>query len=103
MFRFEHNITNTTSGGTWSSANGSVATIDANTGIVTTVSTGTTLITYTIAATGGCNASTATTTVTVTEQQTASAIGGTTAVCLGSNTHLLIQQVVEHGAVLTDQ
>jgi hypothetical protein len=66
----------------------SVATIDANSGVVTTVSTGTTVITYTIAATGGCNASTATTTVTVTQQQTASAIGGTTAVCLGSNTTL---------------
>jgi hypothetical protein len=81
-------LTNATAGGTWASGTPGVATINASTGLVTTVAAGTTLITYTIAAAGGCSASTATTTVTVTQQQVAAAIGGTTSLCNGTNTTL---------------
>lgn len=45
-------MTNTTPGGTWSSSNTSVATISAAAGIVSTVTTGTTTVTYRLASTG---------------------------------------------------
>ena len=53
-------LTDVTTGGTWSSSNTAVATIDAATGLATGVATGTSTITYTLSA--GC---TATTTITV--------------------------------------
>ncbi|MEY5001946.1 MAG: hypothetical protein RLZZ211_1982 [Bacteroidota bacterium] len=47
-------LTTTATGGTWSSATPSVATINASTGAVTGVSGGTSLMTYTVTGTGGC-------------------------------------------------
>lgn len=52
-------------GGIWSSSNPAVATVNANTGVVTGVSAGTATISYTIAATGACAAATATLEITV--------------------------------------
>ena len=58
-------LSSTISGGTWSSATTSVATINASTGEVSGVSAGTSVITYTVAGSGGCADATATTTVTL--------------------------------------
>lgn len=57
-------LSNADLGGSWSSANMSVATINASTGVVTALSAGTSTITYAITTADGCAVST-TTTVTV--------------------------------------
>ncbi|MFN8249004.1 MAG: Ig-like domain-containing protein [Ferruginibacter sp.] len=67
-------------GGTWSSSNTSVATIDANTGSVTAVGAGTTTISYTVP---GCNGTT-TTTLTVSANANAGVITGTSPLCIGA-------------------
>ena len=72
-------------GGSWTSANPSVATIDGS-GNVTGVSAGTATISYTAGA-AGCS-TTVTATETVHALPTVAAIGGTTTACLGSVTTL---------------
>ena len=69
-------LSNTTTGGTWTSANTSVATIDPTTGIYTGLAGGTSSITY--ATSGGS----VTTTVTIIPAP--GAIAGTTGVCAGA-------------------
>ena len=60
------NFSTTSTGGTWSSSNNAVATINPNTGVVTGVAAGTATMTYTITnPTTWCPPSTATRTVTV--------------------------------------
>ncbi|MEY5000709.1 MAG: hypothetical protein RLZZ211_745 [Bacteroidota bacterium] len=60
------NFSTTSTGGTWSSSNNAIATINPNTGVVTGVSAGTATMTYTITnPTTWCPPSTATRTVTV--------------------------------------
>ncbi len=56
-------FTSTVSGGTWSSSNTGVATINPTTGVITGVSAGTATMTYTV--TGSCGTGTVTRTVTV--------------------------------------
>lgn len=73
----------TASGGTWSVDNTSVATIDATTGILTPVSTGTTTVTYELYA--GC-----TTTAVVTVNSAVSSITGASAICSGVPTSLSV-------------
>lgn len=68
---------NTIAGGTWSSTNVSVATIDVSTGTITAVASGTTLVTYTLGT--GCSSS-----ITVTVFAAPSAISGPSNVCVGS-------------------
>ena len=68
-------------GGTWTSNNGAVATIDPSTGVTTGVASGTTTITYT--ATTSCY-----TTSNFTVNATPAAIGGANSVCVGSTTTL---------------
>ena len=75
------NLHNTTLGGTWSSTNPTVATIGSSSGLVTSVSTGTTVISYILA--GGCN-----TTTTVTIVSSLPNILGTLSVCKGLGTSL---------------
>ena len=55
----------TVTGGTWTSSNTAVATVNASTGVITGVAAGTATFTYTIAGTGGCSDVTATRTLTV--------------------------------------
>ena len=68
-------------GGTWTSANTAIASVDAITGVVTGVATGATNITYTTGA--GCAAST-----TVNVMSSPAAITGTMGACLGGTTSL---------------
>ena len=72
-------------GGSWTSATGGVATINSS-GVITPVSAGTSLMTYTVTGTGGCSNATATRTVTVTAAPNAGTLSGTEAVCMGGST-----------------
>jgi uncharacterized protein YjdB len=71
----------TPTGGTWTSANLSIATVGSASGIVTGLATGTADITYTL--TGGCFS-----VRNVTVNTTPGAIGGTAIVCVSSTTTL---------------
>ncbi len=75
-------LSNTTTGGTWSSRNTLIATVGSTTGVVGGVSNGTTLITYSLAS--SCGTAIATYSVTVCPAPNAGAISGSTTVCLGS-------------------
>ncbi|WP_341837241.1 Ig-like domain-containing protein [Chitinophaga pollutisoli] len=79
-------LANATPGGTWSSSNTTVATIDAS-GVVTGLTAGTTIISYAVNHAGGC-VTTETATVTVSAPPTVSGINGTTSLCMGGNTTL---------------
>jgi hypothetical protein len=74
------------SGGAWSSANTSVATINSSTGLISPVGTGSSLITYTVNGSGGCSNATATRTVTVTANPNAGSLSGTQNICIGGTT-----------------
>ncbi len=77
-------LSNTTSGGAWSSSDNTIATVNATTGVVTGIKAGSVTITYT--ATGSCGTSTQTQTVTVSDKPANPAIIGYATVCAGSNT-----------------
>ena len=73
-------------GGVWSSGNSGIATIGSSTGVITTISTGTATMTYTITP-AGCTTQTATRTVTVNPSSVGGTLGGgTSPLCLGSAT-----------------
>ncbi len=72
--------TNTVSGGTWTSSDASLATVDASTGIITGIAAGNPTITYTI---GGCYA-----TLAITVNATPAAITGAATVCRSATTTL---------------
>lgn len=70
-------LSNSIAGGTWSSSNTSIATVNSTTGVVNGVTTGSLFITYSLGS--GCyNA------VMITVNPTPAAIGGATSVCVGS-------------------
>ena len=71
-------FSSTVSGGTWSSSNTGIATINSSTGVISGVSAGTATMTYTKAGTGGCSNATATRTVTVTAAPTVGTVVGAT-------------------------
>ena len=73
-------------GGTWSSAATSFATVDPLSGVVTGITAGTAVISY--AVTNGCGTLAAVTTVTVNPLPDAGVITGTVSVCVGSVTTL---------------
>ena len=73
-------LSDITSGGTWSSSNTSVASVDVATGVVTGVAAGTATISY---ASSGCPA-----TVTFTVNDVPGIIAGTLVVCTGATTTL---------------
>jgi gliding motility-associated-like protein len=77
----------TASGGTWSSSNATVATVNATTGLVTALTPGNATITYSVAGTGGCATATATRSVTVTAPPNAGTLSGTQALCIGSTSN----------------
>ena len=73
-------------GGTFTSGTPAVATVDASTGVITPLSAGTSLITYTITGAGGCANATATRTVTVTTAPNAGTLSGTNVICSNGST-----------------
>lgn len=79
-------LSNTTTGGVWSSATPAIATINPN-GVVTGVAVGTSVVSYTVTNASGC-ATTTTQTVTVNAAPTVASITGTAALCVGSTTTL---------------
>ncbi len=74
-------LIDTTVCGTWSSASPSIATVSA-TGVVTGVSSGTVLISYTV--TNGCGTTTATKPVTVNPVPAIGTISGPSVICIGT-------------------
>ncbi|WP_338226614.1 PKD-like domain-containing protein [Algoriphagus taiwanensis] len=79
-------FSSTTSGGVWSSGNPTVATVDPSTGIVTGVSAGSALITYTVAGSGGCPDDFETRSITVTPLADAGTLSGANELCVGEST-----------------
>ncbi len=75
-------LTDTTSGGTWSSTNTSIASVNPSTGIVTGVAAGSSTIMYIV--TNICGSDSAMHNITVNPLPEAGSITGTTAVCIGS-------------------
>jgi trimeric autotransporter adhesin len=73
-------LSSATTGGSWSSSNESAATIDASTGVVTGVGTGTTTIMYTV---GGCSVS-----AVVAVSGSVSANTGNALICVGQSSLL---------------
>ena len=74
-------FSSTISGGTWSSSNTAVATINSSSGSISPVSAGTAIMTYTVTGTGGCSNATGTRTLTVTAPPSAGTINGSTPLC----------------------
>jgi len=83
---FTTTFSSTSAGGTWSSSNVSIATINSALGVITGVSAGTATLTYTVLGTGGCANVTATRTVTVTAPPIAGTLSGNQAICVGLTT-----------------
>jgi len=79
-------FSSTVSGGTWSSGNTGIATINSSSGAISGVSAGTATITYTKVGTGGCSNATATRTVTVTVAPSAGTLSGTQGICVSGST-----------------
>ncbi|WP_017498841.1 Ig-like domain-containing protein, partial [Flavobacterium sp. WG21] len=77
---------NGTTGGSWSSSDTAIATVNNSTGVITGVSAGTATITYTVTGTGGCANATATRTVTVTAAPNAGTLSGTQTICVAGTT-----------------
>jgi gliding motility-associated-like protein len=80
-------LTNTTTGGGWTSANVGVATVNSITGAVAGVTAGTATITYTYTNSNGCT-NAVSTVVTINSLPVVAPITGTASVCLGSTTPL---------------
>jgi len=79
-------LSDVTGGGVWSSNNTSIATVGSSTGIVTGISSGTAVISYTISS--GCGTPYATAVVTVNTAPNAGSISGIATVCVLSTTSL---------------
>ena len=79
-------LSNTTTGGNWTSANPGIATVGALTGMVSGITTGSTTITYTV--TNACGTAFTTQAETVHSLPTVSAITGITHQCQGATTTL---------------
>ncbi len=87
-------LASTTSGGTWSSSNTAIATINAATGVVAGVSAGSVVITYAVTNSNGCT-NTQTATVTVNALPTATiASNGPLTFCQGGSVTLSASPVV---------
>ena len=80
------NLSETVTGGTWSSSNASVATIDASSGLLGGASSGTARITYTV--TTACGTSDTTMLITVNSSPSAGTIAGASSVCQGATISL---------------
>ncbi len=76
-------LSDVVTGGAWSSGSGGVATIGASSGIVTGISAGTTVITYTVSF--SCGTASTTKIITVSLPPNAGAITGPSVVCTGAS------------------
>ena len=81
-------LSNVTAGGTWSSSNNSVATVD-NFGVVTSVSTGNVTISYTVASGSVCGSNVANAYVVVSSSPSIAPFVGTTTICANTGTTLM--------------
>ncbi len=81
-------FTSTVTGGTWSSGDPTIATINSSSGLIKNIKAGTVTMTYTQAGVDGCPARTATKTLTITTSPSAGVISGNTSVCSGTTTTL---------------
>ncbi|WP_338221280.1 glycine-rich domain-containing protein [Algoriphagus sp. oki45] len=79
-------FSSTISGGTWSSGNPAVATVDPATGMVTGVAAGSAIITYTVSGNGGCADDFETRSITVTPLADAGTLSGEDELCVGEST-----------------
>jgi gliding motility-associated-like protein len=80
-------LASATTGGTWSSSNTATASVSSTTGVVTGVSAGTAIITYSVTNVNGCT-NTQTATVTINAIPTVASLTGATTLCVGANTTL---------------
>lgn len=78
-------------GGTWSSVDPTIASVNSSSGVVTGVAAGTTTIKYTVNGTAGCSSTSANATrnITVTAPPSAGTLSGTNTICIGQNTTLI--------------
>jgi hypothetical protein len=79
-------FTSTVAGGTWSSSNTNVATVNTTTGVVTGIAAGTATMTYTVLGTGGCPNATALRVVSVNAPVSAGTLAGNQNICVGEST-----------------
>lgn len=79
-------FSSTISGGIWSSGNPAVATVDPSTGVVTGLSAGSAIITYTVLGSGGCADDFETRSITVTPLADAGTLNGVDELCVGQST-----------------
>jgi uncharacterized protein YjdB len=79
-------FTSTIAGGSWTSSNPAIASVNATTGLVTGVAAGTAIITYTVLGSGGCASATSTRTITINAGTNAGILGGTQSICVNNNT-----------------
>jgi uncharacterized protein YjdB len=79
-------LSDSLAGGTWSSSDATIATIDPATGVVTGVAAGTTIVTYSVSSV--CGTSYVTATNTVNALPTVAAIAGTATGCIGTTSTL---------------
>ncbi len=82
-------FTSSTPGGTWSSANPLIATVNAATGLVTGLTTGTVSIDYTFPAAGGCGPVTFSRPLTVNNPPSPGTLSGNQSICVGGSSTFL--------------
>ncbi|MFM8494912.1 MAG: Ig-like domain-containing protein, partial [Planctomycetia bacterium] len=79
-------FTSTIVGGSWTSSNPAIASVNATTGLVTGVAAGTAIITYTVLGSGGCTSATSTRTITVNAGPNAGILSGIQSICADNTT-----------------
>src|SRR5205085_1810885 len=77
-------ISDSDAGGSWSSSNTSVATVNSSSGVVTALAAGITNIIYTV--TGPCNTSSAAQSLTVNANVSAGTVNGASPLCINATT-----------------
>ncbi len=77
-------FSSTQTGGSWSSSNTSIATINSSTGVITPVTAGNATMTYTVTGTGGCANATDTRTINITAIPSAGTLTGIQNICLNN-------------------
>ncbi len=92
-------LTDTATGGIWSSTASSIATVGSSTGLVTGIAAGTATISY--AKTNSCGAMAASEVVTVTATPVAGSISGSSHLCIGGMSHLQHLLPAVHGVLQT--